>query len=81
MIRYRSLWLMILLTISLWLIFPHSALTAPMAQAPVPTPTATLGDAPISEIPQSQYPGMIYAAIVILVIIAIGNILIRIKNR
>ena len=81
MIRYRPLWLIAMLTVSLWLLFPHSALTAPNSQSPAPTPTVILGDTPIPEIYQSHYPALIYAAIAILVIIAVGNLLIRINNR
>ena len=79
--RFRSLWRIVLFTGCLWLIFPQSALTASMDQFPAPTPTVILGDAPVIEYPSSLYPEMIYAAIAILAIIAIGNVLIRLKNR
>ncbi len=81
MIRYRSLWLLTLLTVSLMFIYPHSAITAPLSNIPSPSPTALSGDILVSEIPQSQYPGIIYAALAILGVIIIGNILIRLKNR
>ena len=79
--RFRSLWRIVLFTGCLWLIIPQSALTASMDQFPAPTPTVILGDAPVIEYPPSLYPEMIYAAIAILAIIAIGNVLIRLKNR
>ena len=77
----RSLWPISLLAISLWLIFPQSALTASIDQAPVPTPTTDLAITPISQIPQALYPELIYGALVIVGVIVIGTFLIRAKNR
>lgn len=80
MTRYRSLWIITLFTISLWLTFPHSALTAPIDHAPAPTPTAILGNALMTDIPQARYPGIIFGALAIVIVIALGA-LVRARKR
>jgi len=72
MTRFRSLWLITLFTIILWMTFPLNAVTASQNQAHTPTPTAVIGNELISDISQAHYPGIVFGALAIVSIIFIG---------
>jgi len=72
MTRLRSIWLITLFGISLWMTFPHNIVTASQDQGLTPTPTAALSITPIADLPHAQYPGIVIGVLVIVIIIFIG---------
>ena len=80
MIRYRSIWIIALFGISLWMTLPHYTATASQDQMLTPTPTAGLVSTPIAELSKAQYPGMVIGMLAIVSIIFIGAVVLA-KRR